>query len=130
MLRKHVWSVLALALLLTPTASFGALTPDQQKCQKRVGNAGGTYLKKVTGLLEKCRNKIASGSLPPNTDCTVETATAAKIATANESLTKKIQSACPDSVVASLTFGGQCVGSVTATALANCLILTHTDQAV
>ncbi len=128
-MRRYCCTVIVVALSLAASTAFGALTPDQQKCQKAVGAQGGAFFKKITGTLQKCHNDIAKGNLPPATDCLLEAETAAKITAAETKLTDKITDACPNSIVASLVFGGQCNGSATAAALVTCLIQTHEDEA-
>jgi hypothetical protein len=129
-MHKRIWIVSLLAVSLAGSSAFATLTTDQQKCQKQAGNAGGSFLKKVTARIEKCKNDVGKGKLPPATDCLTESGTSAKIATYETTLKKKITKACPDAVVASLTFGGLCNGSTTATGLGQCLVDSHRDQAI
>jgi hypothetical protein len=124
---KHlIAAIFAASLAASP--AIATLTTAQQKCQKQVGNAGGSFLKKVILKLQGCRKDISKGKLPPATNCLV--AFAAKITAFETSLKDKITKACPDSVVASLTFGGLCNGSMTAVALGACLVDTHKDEAI
>jgi hypothetical protein len=129
-MRKYCCIVAVLAVSLAASTAFGQLTREQQKCQKTVGSKGGAFFKKIAATLQKCHNDIAKGNLPPATDCLLEVETAAKIVAAENKLTTNITDACPNAVVASLVFGGQCNGSATAAALATCLIQTHEDEAI
>jgi hypothetical protein len=128
-MHKHSWVVPLVAVCCAASTAVAALTPDQQKCQKRVGTQGGIFVKQVMAALESCHNKVGTGKFPPSTDCTAETATVAKIAKFETALKNAINTACPDAVVASLTFGGVCNGSTSALALGNCLVSSHEDEA-
>src|SRR5215475_3136828 len=99
MLRKHAWIVPVLAVSLTASTAFAALGIDQQKCQKRVGSVGGAFFKRVAAALQKCHNDVGSGKLPPNTDCSTEASTAAKIARYEATLNQQITRLCPSAVV-------------------------------
>jgi hypothetical protein len=127
---KHSWIVPVVVVSFAASATFAALTPEQQKCQKQVGKQGGVFVKKVMKALENCHNKVSAGKLLPGTDCVTETTTAGKITRYENALKNKIAKSCPDpAVVASLTFGGSCNGTGTAAALGTCLVNTHEDQA-
>ncbi|MCK6556811.1 CehA/McbA family metallohydrolase [Candidatus Binatia bacterium] len=127
---RFVRFVPAVAFVVLASTASGVLTPEQQKCQKQVGNAAGTFLKKVMATLQKCSNDVAKGKLPLITDCLTEAGAAAKIAKYEVSLKDKVEKSCPDPVVSALTFGGLCNGATTATALGTCLADSHRDQAV
>lgn len=118
------------AVLLLAASAHGAITPEQQKCQKTVGAQGGAFLKKVVGTVQRCRQDVGKGKRPPATDCLLEVDTAAKLAAHEASLAEKIVKTCSDATVASLDFGAQCNGSTTAAALASCLAQTHGDEAI
>jgi hypothetical protein len=121
-------SILALGLAASP--AWATLGVPQQLCQKTAATQSRVLFKSVAKALASCHDKIAVGSLPPSTDCTAEPGTAAKITKARGKLTTKIPTACPDPVVQSLPFGGDCFGVTTAVALGTCLADTHEDEAL
>ena len=124
MLYRATFAACAGLLLLLGTA-HAALTPEQYTCQKTVAKQGRVYLKKRIKALSSCENKINSGKLPTTTDCALETKTLDKLNKAEQKLRDKVGPACPDAVVATLAFGGQCFGVTTSTALADCQIAGH-----
>ncbi len=118
----------AVAMLCSP--AWGALTADQAKCQKKEAAAARTLLKSVAKALATCHDRVSAGILPPATDCSLEPDTAEKIAKARTKITTKVPASCPDAVVASLVFGGDCAGLTTGADLATCLADTHEDEAL
>jgi len=125
---KRLLCTTILALAVTP--SWGALTAPQQLCQKKAAVQARTFFKTTAKALESCHDKISKGSLAANTDCSVELTTAAKITKARTKLGLKLAPACPDAVVASLVFGGDCFSLGTSADLTTCLADTHEDQAL
>lgn len=106
------------------------LSAAEQLCQKKAAGLARSYFKKVAGALEKCHDKISAGSLAPATDCSTEPGTAPKIAAARAKVIAKVPASCPDAVVGTLLFGGDCYGVTTGASLATCLADTHEDQAL
>ena len=125
MFQRAMVAACAGLLTLSVVPAHAALTKDQYKCQKTVAKQARVFFKKRYNALAKCNNAINAGSLPLSTDCLAETKTQDKIATAAGKLADKIAGACPNAVVASLTFGGQCAGVSTAAALAACQQQEH-----
>jgi hypothetical protein len=108
----------------------GALTSDQAKCQKKAAAAARGLFKVVTRSLEKCHDRVSAGVLAPATDCSLEPATAGKIARARTKVGLKVAASCPDAVLGGLVFGGDCNGLGTAASLASCFADTHEDEAL
>lgn len=123
-------TLLLVPLLSAPPARAVNLTYPQRLCQSDTGRQGKVFFKKVTKALQKCEANVAKGTLAPSTDCTLEPRAAASIATATAKLTTKLTNRCDDALVASLGFGGDCVGVNTVSDLATCLTDTHQDRAV
>lgn len=111
-------------------SSAGALTPEQTRCRKRVVGEGRALVINVQKALGRCRERIAKSLLPPSTDCMLEPTTADKLTRADTRIAARIPVACPDAVVAGLSFGGDCGGVITGAALATCVRDTHRDLAV
>lgn len=127
--RVSLLSLAALTVALAAGQASAALTPAEAKCRQRVGTEGRVLMKNVQKALGTCQDKIAKGTLPAMTDCTLEPSTAARISKAEAKLTSKIASTCPDAIVAGLVFGGGCYGVSTSAELSTCLIDTHEAQA-
>ncbi len=128
MSKSLAFLTLTLTLLLAVSSpAHAALDAAEAKCQKRVGSQGRVFLKSVQKALAKCHDKVSKGTLPPATDCTMETDAAARIAKAVTKLTTKVTAMCPDAVVGSLGFGGACYGVQTAAELTACLVDSHQD---
>jgi len=125
---KRLLCTAIVALAVRP--SWGALTAPQQLCQKKAAVQARTFFKTVAKALASCHDKISKGTFNTNVDCSVELTTAAKITKARTKLGLKLAPACPDAVVASLVFGGDCFGLSTGADLATCLADTHEDQAL
>ncbi len=125
---KRLPSVVVLALAVSP--AWAVLTPEQAKCQKKAAAAARGLFKSVATALEKCHDRVSAGMLPPATDCSLEAATAGKIAKARTKIAAKVPASCADAVVSTLVFGGDCNGAATAASLATCLADTHEDQAL
>lgn len=115
----------ALAGLFLSTAATAELGADAAKCQKTVGTQGRVFFKKRFGALQKCEDSVNKGKLPAGTDCTLDLKAASKITKATTKFTGKVADKCPDAVVASLDFGGQCLGVTTTAALTSCLLDEH-----
>ncbi len=117
--------------VLTFIASTGhaALTPDQAKCQKKEASAARGLFKTVLKALAKCHDDISAGKFAPATDCSLEPKTAGKIAKARAKIALTVPKSCPDALVESLVFGGDCAGSTTGAELAACLADSHEDRA-
>ncbi|MBY0280176.1 CehA/McbA family metallohydrolase [Candidatus Binatia bacterium] len=120
--------VLGCALMLAAPAA-AALDAGQQACQKEVGRQGRSYFKSVTRSLRRCRDLIARGALPSGTDCTVESATAAKLARAESQLGKGLAKKCSNTALADLVFGDACYGAATVADLTACQADVHLEQA-
>jgi hypothetical protein len=131
--RRHLCVArLALALgciLMLAGPAAAELGAAQQACQKEVGRQGRSYFKSVTRSLRRCRDLIARGALPPATDCTVEPATATKLARAESLLLKGVTKKCSNTALADLVFGDACYGAATATDLAACQADVHLEEA-
>lgn len=120
--------VLGCALMLAAPAA-AELDAGQQACQKEVGRQGRSYFKSVTRSLRRCRDLIARGALPPGTDCTIESATAAKLARAESQLGKGLAKKCTNTALADLVFGDACYGAATVADLTACQADVHLEQA-
>ena len=118
----------AVAVLLAAPA-FAELDAAQQACQKEVGRQGRSYFKGATRALRRCRDLIARGTLPPGTDCSVEPATAAKLARAESQLIKGLNKRCSNATLDGLVFGDACYGASTVADLAACQTDVHLEQA-
>jgi len=128
--RRAAWISFACALVvLVAVPAAAELTAAQQSCQKEVGRQGRAYFRSVTRTLRRCKDLIARGTLPPATDCTLEPATATKIARAASQLTTGLDRRCDNGVLADLVFGDACYGSATVADLAACQADVHLDQA-
>jgi len=112
--------------------------PAAVACQKAIGKAGVKYLTSVVGAAQGCLDQINAGKLTGNgqglclgasTDSGPtppgDAKTAAKIASAEDSLLSSLTNSCPGSVAASLD---SCAAN--ATGLAGCLRCAHWRQAV
>ena len=127
--RAPLTLLLCSVLLLLALPAAAELAPAEQACQKEVGRQGRTYFKSVTRSLRRCRDLIARGVLPPGTDCTVESATAAKLARAESQLAKGLNRKCTNATVAGLVFGDACYGAATVAELTACQADVHLDEA-
>ncbi|HEV7731171.1 MAG TPA: hypothetical protein VGR62_03370, partial [Candidatus Binatia bacterium] len=118
----------AQAFLLADTVygTSGALAAPAQKCQSTVSKEGQKYLGKRHKLIASCKDKVASGKLPANTDCAVSTAVKVDAAAAKSAA--KITATCADATVATLTFGAPCTGVTTGAALAACAVGVHGER--
>lgn len=116
----------ALSLADTVYATTGSLLPAPQKCQSTVSKEGQKLLGKRHKLIASCKDKVASGKLPANTDC--GTTTAAKVDAAALKGNGKITAACADATVAGLTWGAPCTGVTTGAALAACALGVHGER--
>jgi hypothetical protein len=125
MLQRAALAVCASFVILFVSSAHGALTSEEARCQKTVAKQGRNFFKKRFGALSKCQNAINSGKLPTTTDCELEAETLAKIDAAETKLREKIGDMCPNTVVASLDFGGACFGVTTTLDLADCQVLEH-----
>src|SRR5512139_574703 len=125
---KHSW--ITMVFIVSLAASAGATLTPEQTCRKQVGAQGGAFLNRVVRALQSCQEKVSKASLPSNTDCLTESTTAGKLLTYETKLSEKVTPACPDAVVANLTFGGECYGSMTAAGLVSCLLQSHKTQAL
>ncbi len=125
----RLFCFLTLIFFLLPAGTAdAALTTDQQKCQKRVAREGKKFVSKSLQQLNKCHDKIATGSLPALTDCRAEPGTAAKITTAEGKLASGIAKDCADPVISSLVFGGACFGVETLAELQACSLAVHESE--
>ncbi|MDG2304209.1 MAG: hypothetical protein P8R42_06050 [Candidatus Binatia bacterium] len=125
------FSATFLSLLLFASTSWAIdLTYDQRRCQAEVGRQGRTFFKNVTKALRKCETKISKGRLGAGTDCTLEPKAAATIAKSAQKLSEKLANRCDDPLVASLGFGGDCLGASTLADLTTCLTDSHQDRAL
>lgn len=118
-------AICASFLVLFVGSAHGALTPPQAKCQKTLAKQGRSFFKKRFNALAGCENAINAGKFPTTTDCALEAGTLGKITKAETKLRDKIAAACSDMVVASLEFGGECLGVTAGTALAECQVQEH-----
>ncbi len=116
----------AFALADTVYATTGALAAVPQKCQSTVSKEGQKLLGKRHKLIASCKDKVASGKLPANTDCAVTTA--AKVDAAALKGAGKITKSCSDATVAGLAFGAPCTGVTTGAALAACALGVHGER--
>src|SRR5215468_3382818 len=120
MLHRALVAACAGLVIVSVIPAHAALTKDQFKCQKTAAKQSRVFFKKRYNALAKCHNAINAGNLPLSTDCEIEGKTQDKINTAAQKLADKITGACPNAVVTTLNFGGQCSGAATAAALAAC----------
>ena len=128
--RRAAWTWLAFALVvLVATPAAAELADAQRSCQREVGRQGRAYFRTVTRALRRCKDLVARGALPPATDCTLDPATASKLARAESQLTTGLGRKCSDAVVGDLVFGDACYGSTTVAALASCQADVHLEQA-
>src|SRR5690606_33166401 len=109
--------------------AHGALSPDQQKCQADVARRAGIYFTAAAKALRRCEELIAKGTLPPATDCELESVTAGKLAKAEGKL-QTIAKRCDDATVASLSFGDDCYGASSVAELVACQADVHREQAL
>src|SRR5262245_28698523 len=110
-------AICASFVILFVGSAQAALTPEQAKCQKTVAKQGRSFFKKRFNALSGCENAINAGKFPTTTDCALEASTLDKINKAETKLRSKIGSDCPNPVVASLAWGGDCFGVTTTLAL-------------
>ncbi|MBM4270007.1 MAG: carboxypeptidase regulatory-like domain-containing protein [Deltaproteobacteria bacterium] len=122
--------LLPIALLAVPATSFAIPTGAPQRCQAEVGKQGKAFFDTVSRAIGRCEGQIASGALPPATDCTLELKAAAKLAKATGNLTVGIANRCSDASVGVLVFGDDCYGSETAADLAACQVDVHRARAL
>lgn len=122
-------SPLVALLLLASADPAIALTDDQRRCQAEVGRQGKRLFKDVTKALRKCEIKVAKGNAQSGTDCTLEPSAAAKIAKSAQRFTDNIGARCDDALVASIGWGGDCIGSEKVAELVACQIAVHQDRA-
>lgn len=122
---------LAVLLLFASTpAAFGVdLTFDQRRCQSEVGRQGRAIFKDVAKALRKCETRIAKGSLPASTDCSLEAKTAQKIAKSLQKVSDRLAGECDDGIVPAIPLGGECLGVDTLADLTTCLVDTHRARA-
>ena len=127
--RTRLTLLFCAALVVVAVPAAAELPPAEQSCQKELGRQGRSYFKNVTRSLRRCRDRIAKGVLSPVTDCTIESATATKLARAESQLGKGLARKCTDASVAGLVFGDACYGATTVTDLAACQADAHLDAA-
>ncbi|MEW6272506.1 MAG: hypothetical protein AB1689_24780 [Thermodesulfobacteriota bacterium] len=125
----YVPAIAALCLSLAAPAT-AELEQPQQACQSEVGKQGRTFFRSVSRALRKCKDRIAKGSLPPGTDCSLEPRTANTILRARGRVAPAIARRCSDALLADLVFGDACYGSETVTELAACEVEVHEEQAL
>lgn len=128
-LARSASAATAVVVLLQSAAMAVPLSNAEAKCQKAAGIQSRVLVKKRFKALQKCHDAVYKGKLPSSTVCTLNPTAAAKITKANSKFTSKIEKQCPDSVVTSLDFGGQCLGVTTGSALAACLLREHNAAA-
>ncbi|MBX3024791.1 CehA/McbA family metallohydrolase [bacterium] len=109
--------------------AHAALSKDELKCQSTVAKKGRVFVKKRLKALSKCHDDVLAKKLPETTDCTLETATKAKIDKAADKLHGAIVQSCPNSVLTGgFDFGGDCLGVSTGAALADCQLARHESE--
>src|SRR5262249_4224807 len=75
--------------------------------------------------IRACKDDVARGDLPADTDC--DTATAARVDKLRTTVAGKIGGFCPDAAVAGLGFGKPCTGVTTSNHLVGCVVGSHDD---
>jgi len=125
-------------LLKCGIVAFGALalaeparaaTTPASKCQAAVPPAAKSFLKSSLTALAACQSKVDQGTLPANTNCLTDSATASKRVAAAATLATKIGAKCTDAAVTALAPGGDCAGVHTAADWIGCINGSHSAAA-
>ncbi len=116
--------VLTVAALST-AGRADALTTAERRCQLAVSRGGAAVFRAWLDALGTCRERIARGALPPDTDCSTDADVSRKRAASARKLERRIGKACDDPLAAALDFGGDCRGAATTAALVTCARRSH-----
>ena len=103
----------------------GSVTGAARTCQKNAALQASNFAFKKHDLIRACKDDVARGKLPADTDC--DTETAARVQKARAVAATKIGGFCPDAAVAGLDFGAPCTGVTTSNQLVGCLVGSHDD---
>lgn len=103
----------------------GPVIGPARACQKNAALQASNFAFKKHDLIRTCRDEVARGKRPADTDC--DAATAAKVQKARTAAATKIGKFCPNVAVAGLAFGAPCAGVTTSDQLVGCLVGSHED---
>ncbi|HEY8513922.1 MAG TPA: CehA/McbA family metallohydrolase [Candidatus Binatia bacterium] len=115
----------ALRLIDTLFDAMGAVNGAQRECQKTAAVQAERFAFRKHDLLRQCKDKVAKGKLPADTDCDAQTN--AQLAKVRAAAAAKIAAKCSDATVASMAFATPCTGVTTSNQLVGCLLGSHDD---
>ncbi len=115
------------AVALAPETARAAINKDQRTCQSKAAKAANRLFADRMDALADCHDAIGDGTLAPLTDCLA--ASTAALDAADAEFVSAATEACPDAVVASLLYGGDCEDIATGAELTACVGAAHRSAA-